>query len=75
MKTILILVAVITSLSAIRASELEVSVARYRDHDRYEHWRQVHRWHRHHGYWENHRYWDFDRGGWVQERVWIPYRE
>jgi hypothetical protein len=75
MKTILILLAVITSLSAVRASELEVSIGRDRDHDRYEHWREVHRWHRHHGYWENHRYWDFDRGGWVQERVWIPYEE
>jgi hypothetical protein len=33
------------------------------------------RWHRHHGYWAYRRYWDDDRGGWVRERVWIPYED
>ena len=75
MKTILILLAVITSLSAVRASELEVSVGRDRDRDDYQHWREVHRWHRHHGYWAYRRYWDDDRGVWVRERVWIPYED
>jgi hypothetical protein len=75
MKAILILLAVITSLSAVRSSELEVSVGRDRDRDHYEHWREVHRWHRHQGYWAHRRYWDDDRGGWVRERVWIPYEQ
>jgi hypothetical protein len=75
MKTILILLAVITSLSAVRASELEVTVGRDRDRDHYEHWREVHRWHRHHGYWAYRRHWDYDEGAWVTERVWIPYEK
>jgi hypothetical protein len=75
MKTILILLAVITSLSAVRASEVEVSIGRDRDSDHYGHWREVHRWHRHHGHWAYRRHWDYDQGARVTERVWVPYED
>jgi hypothetical protein len=72
MRTVLILLAVITSLSVVRASGLEVSIGRDRGRDQYE--RQVHVWDWHHGHWAYRRYWDDDRGVLVQERVWIPYQ-
>jgi hypothetical protein len=70
MKTILILLAAVTTWSAVQAADFEIRIGP-RHHNNQE-WREYRRYHEN-GYWTTRRYFDEDRGVWVERQVWVPY--